>query len=119
LGRVRRYQTFVPMYSGHRPRSVSIEGRRYPVKNWRDVFLKVCEVARERRPSNFDSITRLRGNKAPWFSKKAADLRDPVEIEGTGIYAEANQNANALVLRCYHVLRHFGLEPSLGIDLAD
>lgn len=119
LSRTRIYDAFVPIYNGHRPRAVSIRGQSYPVKSWRSLFLKVCEVARDRRPSDFGSITKLRGKKAPWFSKSAADLRDPVEIDGTGIYTEANQNANALVLRCFHVLHYFGLEPMLKIDLAD
>jgi hypothetical protein len=116
-GRRRIFQNYRPEFSGQTPPLMSIGGTTFPVKTWKDVLLRACEIARARGPSEFSKILNLKGNKSPWFSRKPEDLRDPVRITGTDIFAETNQNANSLVLRSFHVLSFFGIDPKIDIEL--
>src|SRR3989442_11156812 len=117
MGRRKMFPGYSPKFNGHAPRSISIGSKTFPVKNWRDVLLKACEIAKARRPSEFSKILSLEGNKSPRFSRKPRDLRDPVRIKGTDIFAETNQNANSLVLRSFHVLNLFGIDPKIDFEL--
>jgi predicted type IV restriction endonuclease len=116
MGRRKMFPGYRPEFNGHAPRSVSIEGKTFPVKSWREILLKTCEVTKARRPSEFSKILTLKGNRSPWFSRKPGDLRDPVRIVGTDIFAEANQNANSLVLRSFSVLNLFGIDPRISVE---
>jgi hypothetical protein len=104
-------------FTGHRPASFSIEGQSYVVESWRDILLKTCELVRTRKPSQFSRILELKGTKNLWFSREAKQLRDPVRIHGTSIFAETNVNANGLVLRSLHVLSLFGVKPEIDVTL--
>ena len=119
MGRQKTFANYNPEFSGKLPKSVSITGKTFLVNNWRAVLLETCAFVHAKKPAEFHRILNLRGNRRPWFSRKPSDLRSPVRIEGTDIYAEVNSNANALVLRCFQVLRHFGFELSLNIELVD
>lgn len=114
-GRRRLYPDYRPKYSGSHPKSVSIVGESIPVRTWKEILLKTCEVVEAKKPTEFHKILRLRGSKRLWFSRKPKELRDPVRIGRTDIFAETNQNANSLVLRSLHVLHLFGLEPKIEI----
>jgi len=116
-GRRRIFPEYRPEFSGHTPRSMSIDGKTFPVKNWREVLVRTCEIANARGPSEFPKILGLEGTKSPWFSRNPGDLRDPVRIRGTDIFAETNQNANSIVLRSFHVLNFFGIDPKIDIEL--
>jgi hypothetical protein len=94
---------------------VSIAGLKFSVKTWRDVLLKTCEFAEEKSHSDFSRILGLKGSKRLWFSLKPKELKDPIPIGATGIFAETNVNANGLVLRSLHVLNLFGLEPRIDV----
>lgn len=116
-GRRRLFPSYTPKFNGHRPASVSIAGRTWIAESWRDVLLKTCEFVRVRKSSEFQKILRLKGTKRPWFSRKSNELKDPVRIRGTDIFAETNVNANGLVLRSLQVLNLFGLEPNIGVNV--
>jgi len=114
-GRRGSYAEFTRRYEGHRPSSVKIVDRKVCVGTWREVLLKTCELVRDIKPDEFPQILKLKGPHATWFSRKPTELRNPVRIEGTDIFAEMNANANALVLRSFHVLHHFNLTPKIDV----
>lgn len=78
-------------------------------------MLKTCELVQTSKPAEFSKILELKGSKSLWFSRKPKQLRDPIKIGGTDIFAEANANANGLVLRSLHVLNLFGLDPKIDV----
>ena len=78
------------------PSALWLDGERHEVKNWRSVLVAVCELlAKESGPSFAEQIVSLRGRKRPYFSSSRAELRDPIQIPGTGLYVEANQSADS------------------------
>ncbi|MGA2310274.1 MAG: hypothetical protein ABSG57_12110 [Candidatus Bathyarchaeia archaeon] len=116
-GRGRLFPEYEFKFTGHRPASVSIAGRRYVVKSWRDILLNSCEFVYAMNPSAFPKILELRGTKRVWFSRRANQLWEPIKIQGTDIFVDVNLNANGLVNRSLRVLRLFGLKPKIDIFL--
>jgi hypothetical protein len=80
-------------------------------------LLRTCKLVQTKRPSEFSRVLELRGTKRLWFSRKSSELRNPVSIPGTDIFAETNFNANALVLLSLHVLNLFGVEPKIEVTV--
>lgn len=115
MGRPRDFPDYTPRYNGHLPTSVSLENQTFVVESWRNVLLKTCELVHDRKPSQFARILELKGSKRLWFSRNPNELQDPVRIHGTDIFAEANLNANGVVLRSLQVLNLFGLVPKINV----
>jgi len=114
-GRTKLFPDYAPIFTGLHPTFVTIGGHRFSLESWRDLLLKTCEVARESKRVEFATLVNLRGTKNLWFSRKSKELRDPIKINGTKIFAETNANANELVLRSLQVLKFFKLEPRIDI----
>jgi hypothetical protein len=114
-GRRRLFRDYTPRYSGTHPTSVTIDSESFDIDSWRDILLKTCQLVLDRNPSDFPKVLLLKGSSRPWFSRDPDDLRDPIKVEGTDIFAETNHNANQLVLHSLHVLKLFGLEPKIDI----
>jgi hypothetical protein len=116
-GRKRIFPDYAPRFTGYRPSTAVIVGNKFPVKSWRDILLKTCELVLDMKPSEFNKILELKGTKTPWFSRESNALRDPIKIRGSNIFAETHANANGLVLRALHVLKFFSLKPKIDITL--
>jgi negative regulator of replication initiation len=112
-GRVKLYPGYVPHFRGKRPIALKIGDKSYEIKAWRDALLRTCDYVLEAKPNEFAKILSLKGRKRLWFSRDPQKLKAPLKIEGTNNFAEGNANANGLILMCYHVLRHFGMETDI------
>jgi hypothetical protein len=118
-GRRRIFPSYLPKFNGKHPISVAIGHEKFEVRSWKEVFLKTCQVVRVSHPNDFQRVLKLKGYKKSWFSREPKQLRDPIRITGTSIFAEANQNANSLVLRSLHVLNFFGMEPAIDVKIKE
>ena len=95
-------------YTGKHIKSLIFKGKRYSVKNWKDAWLKMCELMLFAHRSEFDKVLTLRGRKRPYFSRHSGDLREPVKIKGTNIYVETNLSANNIVSLLEKIIQLFG-----------
>ena len=104
-------------YTRRRLVSFSFAGKRYGVRSWRDMLLKICEILHEMYPKDFQKVLSLGGTTRAHFSHNPNELRYPVGIVGTDIFAEANLSAKGIVRRCRKVLSVFGYgADSLSIE---
>jgi len=95
-------------YIGKKITAFVLDGIRYPVKSWKDMLMKVCNLMHLKYPKDFPRVLDLTGRKRPYFSKNPNELRAPERIDGTDIYAETNLSANAIVGITKKVLALFG-----------
>ena len=95
-------------YVGKSITAFALDGVRYPVKSWKDMLIKVCNLMHLKYPNDFDKVLTLVGRKRPYFSKNPNELRSPERIDDTQIYAETNLSANAIVGITKKVLALFG-----------
>ncbi len=107
-------------YTGKSITAFVLDGKRYSVKSWREMLLKVSELMYIKYPNRFEDVLTLVGRKRPYFSKNPNELRIPGEIRGTGIYVETHLNSNNCVKLTKKVLALFGYpEDALKIETRD
>lgn len=97
-----------------------LDGKRYEVMRWGLLPARVCEVlAREAVPELAERLAEVRG-RGPYFASSANALRRPVEISGTGLYAEGNisaELAERIVRRVLRTIR--GSDEGFHIERAE
>jgi hypothetical protein len=88
-------------------------------RTWKQLLLEFCKLvyADTDRQGHFDQIINVRGTKTLYFSRNPADLKDPEQIEDSGVFAAtAPLSAVGVKQRCQMVLREFDYrEDSLKI----
>ena len=88
-------------------------------RTWKQLLLAFCKLvyADPDRQGHFDQIIKVRGTKTRYFSRNPVELRDPEEIEESGIFAATSPlSALGVKQRCQMVLREFNYrEDSLKI----
>jgi hypothetical protein len=82
-------------------------GNDYPVKNWTDLLLHICNIMYQLKGIQFENVLSLKGRKKPYFSTNINDLRDGHKIQGTKIYVEKNLSANSKVKLIKTILELF------------
>lgn len=100
--------------TGTKPYGFVLEGRSYREEHYRDIFLKVCEIAAAKNPDKHHLFLEITGRKRQYFSANYNDLSssDYRKINGTKIYAELNENATTLKKRSEQVIIKFGMDPT-------
>ena len=106
-----------------RPVSFTFLENRWRPNSWNDVLIQLCGLINELQPQDFDkvlTIPRSHRPRAKWpyhFSRDQQDLRKPKGIRNSGIYAEVDLTATAMVNLCYDLVRLFGYnQDSLTIE---
>ena len=94
-----------------KPRGFTLEGKTYKVNHFREILLKVCEIAAASNCHQLDRFFEIRGRTRKYFSRDHNELSDDYQkINGTDLYAELNDNATTLKKRCESVIMKFGLD---------
>ncbi len=107
-------------YTGKSITAFVLDGTRYPVKSWREMLVKVCNLMRLKYPNTLNKVLNITGNKISYFSKNPNRQKAPKRIEGTDIYVETNLSANRIVVITKRVLTTFGYpEDALKIETRD
>ena len=99
-------------YIGRTPMGFYFRGQYYTVRSWRDLLLTLVQVMRKYHQHEMDKCLQLVGRKCPFFTRNRDELRDPIKIEGTGIYAEGNIGANQIARISQMLVRVFGYQDS-------
>ena len=82
-----------------RPKAFTLEGKKYPVRDWKQLLWMTCEVLNARNPQLFESFTKktnMQGNSRKYFSFTDTGMYNPQKIAGSNIYVETNHSANGI-----------------------
>lgn len=84
-------------FTHKKPAAFSLDGKKYPARQWKLVFTRTCELLFEKNKSIFNSFTKdneMQGKKRSYFSTVPGNILKPKKIIGTDIYVETNLSAN-------------------------
>jgi len=98
--------------------SFTFRGNTYPVRSWKEMLLKICEIVLLTHRNQFEKVLNLAGRKRPYFTKNPYELRSPEKINGINIYVETNLNASSIVKLSKNIITLFGYtERDLSIEV--
>ncbi|HBN83638.1 MAG TPA: hypothetical protein DDZ89_07310 [Clostridiales bacterium] len=86
-------------YTHKRPAGFEIFEIRHEVKDWKEMFVKTCEVLAEKDPNKFLTFVNdksMRGKKLPYFCTESTGIRSPKKIKDTNVYVMTNMSANQI-----------------------
>ena len=79
---------------GSRPAAFWLDEKRYEVKSWRWMMVRVCELLADEAGSSFpERVVGLRGRTRAYFSSSGEELRTPIQISRLDMYVEGNVSA--------------------------
>ena len=86
-------------YTYKRPAAFELLGEKYYVKDWKEVFVKTCEILAKKDNNLFSTFVMdkgMQGRKMKYFCMDKSEIRSPREIAKTGIYVMTNMSANQI-----------------------
>ena len=100
-------------FKGNKPYAFVIQGQRFNIKNWQDIYAKVIDYLNNidkykitNLPNNPDFIS---NRNMKYFSDKESDLRVAKKVTNT-IYAEVNLSANLIKTNITRLLKLFNID---------
>jgi hypothetical protein len=99
-------------YPGKTIHAFTFKEERYPVKSWKDMLLKVCELMNVAHKDRFEFLINLSTQKEGIFSKDQDSLLISEKIPGTNVYANVGLSPKATLALCYEVISTFGYKES-------
>ena len=95
-------------YEGKSVTSITLDGKGYKVKAWKDVLMKVCEIMYEKHKDDFESILYVTLKGRDCFSENPHAFLNSGKIAGSGIYADLDLSEMHTVALCKEILSNFG-----------
>ena len=98
--------------TGKKPTQLKILGKHYEVRNWTDLYIKVCEVLLLHRPyviAELDKGIEFNSDRRIHFSYIQSDIKYSPKRLSNGLWIETNNNANTLLSMCYWLIDKCGL----------
>jgi hypothetical protein len=96
------------------PRAFLFQGEEKSVNTWKDFLNKLVCLLYKENEGKIEDLARedykISGANKPYLTFNAKKLRDPVEIEDSGIFFEANHNANTIASFIRALLKELGIE---------
>jgi hypothetical protein len=104
-------------YTGKAIREFTFREKKYMVKSWKDMLLRVCEIMNEEHKEKFEFLINLYGEQEHIFSKDRDKILISEKIPGSDIYVNVGLTPKATVSLCYEVISTFGYtESDLSIE---
>lgn len=100
-------------YTHKRPAAFEIFGVREEAKDWKEVFVKTCEVLANKDLLKFNKFVNdksMQGRKIPYFCKDNRGIRAPRKVKGTDIYVMTNMSANQVRNIIERMLRKYSIK---------
>jgi len=95
----------------------TFKGKTYPVKSWKDMLLKICELINAEHKDNFEFLINLSTQEEGIFSKDKNSILICEKIPGTDIYVNVDLSPKDTLALCYDILSVFGYkEKDLSLD---
>ncbi len=93
-------------------RSFTLFNETYNPRTWKELLVTVAEEMYKRHAQDYERCLSLRGSKMAYFSLKANDLSQPVQIMGSKYFVETKLNSNSIVQRSRDLMSLFGNKES-------
>lgn len=106
-------------YAGTRPKWFSLGGEQRNVRTWREMVVKVCEIAAAQKKDDFKGVLfRIcaHGSRL-YFSRSKDALRKGKNVPGTDIYVTTNLSANNAKSLCDRISEIFGYGREIRVEL--
>lgn len=100
-------------YTHKRPAGFEIFGIRQEAKDWKEVFVRTCEVLAEKDSVKFKTFVddkSMQGRKVSYFCHEPKGIRAPRKVKGTDIYVMTNMSANQVRNVVERMLRKYGIK---------
>jgi len=100
-------------YTYKRPAGFEVFGMRHDAKDWKEMFVKICEILAEKDPMTFKTFVNdksMQGRKVSYFCKDQKDIRSPKYVKGTDIYIMTNMSANQIRNVIERMLRRYDIK---------
>ena len=99
--------------------SFALAGKRYEVKSWKAMFLKLCDVVLpKQRKDELEVLFTIATPQREYFSKNPYEFLTGEKIPGTGVYVDTNLSAREVVDLSHKILMLFGRKESdLSIEV--
>ena len=105
-------------YTGKSIVAFTFKGRRYDVRSWREMLIRITELMLSAHREQFNKVLNLVGRKRPYFTRNPNELRIPERVDNTNIYVETHLNANSIVKLSKNIIALFGYkEDDLSIEV--
>ena len=95
-----------------KPAAFRYKGRKYNVRTWSGMLLKICELLYEENEElfvSFASDSSMQGKRTPRFSTTKTALRRPAQVKNAGIFIETNLSANKIRKSVLAMLEKYGI----------
>jgi len=99
-------------YTGKPIHAFTFKEKKYMVKSWKDMLLKVCELMNAEHKDKFEFLINLSGQEKGAFSKDKDRILISEKIPGTDIYVNVDLTPKATLALCYEVISAFGYKES-------
>lgn len=97
-------------YTGRSIASFSLKGKKYDVKSWKAMLLKLCEIILPKHKEELDILLTLSAEDKEYFSKNPYEFLSGEQIQGTDIYVNVGLSATEVVNLSQEILALFGLK---------
>ena len=96
-------------YAGRSVTSFTLKGKKYDVKSWKAMLLKICELILPQHKEELDILLTLSGPDKEYFSKNPYEFLTSEQIPGTDIHVNVGLSASEVVNLSQEILALFGL----------
>ena len=100
------------LYTGKPINAFTFKGKKYMVKSWKAMLLKVCELINAEHKDNFEFLISLSTQEGDVFSKDKHRILISEKIPGTDIYVNVDLTPKDTLALCYEVMSAFGYKES-------
>jgi predicted type IV restriction endonuclease len=100
------------LYTGKSIHAFTFKEKKYMVKSWKAMLLKVCELINEKHKDKFEFLINLSTQGRGVFSKDKDRILISEKIPGTDIYVNVDLTPKATAALCYEVISAFGYKES-------
>lgn len=100
-------------FTGKSIGSFALAGKRYEVKSWKAMFLKLCDVVLPKhKKDELEVLFTIATPQREYFSKNPYEFLTGEKIPGTSVYVDTNLSAREVVELSHKILVLFGRKES-------
>ena len=99
------------LHTGKPINAFTFKGKKYMVKSWKDMLLKVCELINAEHKDKFEFLINL-STQEDAFSKDKDRILISEKIPGTDIYVNVDLTPKDTLALCYEAMSIFGYKES-------
>lgn len=102
-------------YTYKKPAGFELFGVRQNARDWKEVFVKTCEVLARKDKDRFEKFAddkTMQGRTNSYFCTNSKDIRSPMKVPGADIYIMTNMSSNQIRNVIERMLRKYQINIS-------